>query len=67
MSLLLMSFFEKPEWCLKLGEELNNPVYCDNTAEQYPNSNIPKMPRYASLVLNLIIVLILMGYTLLKM
>lgn len=63
--LFALTFFEKPEWCLK-NPNVANTVTCDNDAREYPNSDLPKLEPLVTKILNLICMPVFMFFTLLK-
>lgn len=55
-----MAFFEIPTWCLD-SKDIKDHVYCDS--DTYPNSGLPKLPKFASAALEIFWLGVLLFFT----
>ena len=66
---VLLPIMEKPGWCIKNAELLQNPDqtsaywFCQNTNKTIANSNIPKLPALATNLIYLVCLAILFAFT----
>mmetsp|Transcript_17013 Transcript_17013/g.14943 ORF Transcript_17013/g.14943 Transcript_17013/m.14943 type:complete len:572 (+) Transcript_17013:23-1738(+) len=59
----LFIFFELPTWCMDRNDIINLTT-CDNHI--YPNSGLPYMPQYASCILEMLCLLVLLSFAWLR-
>ena len=65
--LVCITFFERPAWCID-NPEITYPLNCDTSSDfrtgKYASSNIPKLPPLVTHIIEIILLLILLGFTL---
>ena len=63
--LVLLTFFERPSWCLT-NPNITDYWYCNDASGGYPNSDIPKLPQGATIIIELVTLYTLLAFTLLQ-
>lgn len=61
---IVITFFETPAWCIDNRAVSFDEAYCNDAAQNYPNSGLPKMPRAVSLPIDLLLLVALIGFKL---
>jgi hypothetical protein len=60
---IVITFIETPEWCLD-NKDISDPWFCQDKKSHFINSGLPKIPRWISLPIDLVILLMLIGFKL---
>lgn len=59
--LILITFIEKPDWCLR-DSTLENTNSCNLEEKIYPNSNIKYLDPIPSKIIQIVLIIILLGF-----